>query len=154
MIYFEFINKTKKYLKSVRSIKDYISFDLIFPDTWVIHKSYYDELEIIKNNNIEQGSITLSFVSQINEEGISKIESTIDKIIKFNIEREEKELLFRNKVKELKNIFESNKLDNLKSLKFDVDHINELISEDNTNDGQENTERDRELQDTETEKSL
>lgn len=153
MIYFEFINKTKKYLKSVRSIKDYISFDLIFPATWVIHKSYYDELEIIKNNT-EQGSITLSFVSQINEEGISKIESTIDKIIKFNIEREEKELLFRNKVKELKNIFESNKLDNLKSLKFDVDHINELISEDNINDGQENTERDRELQDTETEKSL
>ena len=42
-------------------------------------------------------------------------------MIKTNVEREEKEKLFKTKVKELQNIFEKEKLDNLKSLKFDIE---------------------------------
>jgi hypothetical protein len=155
MTYFNFINKTKKYLKSVRVIKDYVSFDMCFSSTWVIQKEYYDKVEIIKNKSDDNDKIILSFVSAFVEEEIIKIEDVVDSIIKYNIEKEEKEQLFRNKVKELKSIFESNKLDNLKSLKFDVDYINEIINEEEkVDDGPEDTEGDRELQSTEEEKSL
>jgi hypothetical protein len=155
MTYFNFINKTKKYLKSVRVIKDYVSFDMCFSSTWVIQKEYYDKVEIIKNKSDDNDKIILSFGSAFVEEEIIKIEDVVDSIIKYNIEKEEKEQLFRNKVKELKSIFESNKLDNLKSLKFDVDYINEIINEEEkVDDGPEDTEGDRELQSTEEEKSL
>ena len=43
---------------------------------------------------------------------------------------EEKELLFANKVKELKEIFEKQNLDNLQKLEFDIKEYNLSIDED------------------------
>ena len=40
MIFSQFVNKTSKYLKSVRVLKNYISFDMIFPTTWLMLKKY------------------------------------------------------------------------------------------------------------------
>ena len=45
-----------------------------------------------------------------------------------NIEREEKEKLFKSKVQELKSIFENENLDNLKGLKFDMEELTKLMS--------------------------
>ena len=39
-----------------------------------------------------------------------------------------KDMLFRNKVKELKSIFEKENLEDLKTLKFDVDEITSIIN--------------------------
>ena len=58
---------------------------------------------------------------------IDTIETSIDKIVKTNIEREEKEKLFKLKVQELKNIFETKNLENLKGLKFDVEELTNLL---------------------------
>lgn len=113
MIYYNFINNTKKYLKSVRVIKDYISFDMTFPNTWSILKSQTKNVEVIKSKSEDEGKMVISFVSQFGEESINNLENSIQSIIKYNIEKEEKEMLFKNKVEELKRIFESQKLDNL-----------------------------------------
>ena len=53
----------------------------------------------------------------------------MDSFIKTNIEREEKERLFKSKVQELKNIFEKEKLENLKSLKFDIEELTKILQD-------------------------
>lgn len=121
MIYSQFIEKVSKYLKSVRLIKNYVSFDMVLPETWSIIKSP-DNIEVLKEENK-----FISFVCENKKEYIDILESYIDKIIKVNIEKEEKERLFKSKVMELKSIFENEKLENLKGLKFDVEELTTLI---------------------------
>ena len=126
MIYSEFIGKCSKYLKSVRVLKNYISFDMTFPSTWLMLKNVPQGLEILESE-AQEGKPIYSLVCENKKELIDKIESIIDTIIKTNIEREEKERLFKNKVQELKNIFEKEKLENLKGLKFDMEELNKFI---------------------------
>lgn len=75
-----------------------------------------------------RGQIITSFVCENKKELIDLIENTIDSFIKTNIEREEKEKLFKNKVQELKGIFEKENLNSLKSLKFDIEELTQFIS--------------------------
>jgi hypothetical protein len=108
MIYSKFITKTEKYLKSVRILKNYVSFDLIFPPNWVMVKNAPEGIEIIQNED-QENKIT-SFVCLCNSQLIDKLENVVDTVTKTNIEREEKEKLFKSKVQELRNIFEKEKL--------------------------------------------
>lgn len=127
MIFYPFIEKTNKYLKSVRILKNYVSFDMIFPTSWVMLKTSPENVEIIQDENNE-GNIVTSFVCQSNKDFINSLEKIMDNIIRANIEREEKERLFKMKVKELQNIFEKEQLDSLKSLKFDIEEYNKILS--------------------------
>jgi len=127
MIFYPFIEKTNKYLKSVRILKNYVSFDMAFPTSWVMLKTSPENIEILQNENNE-GNIVTSFVCQNNKDFINSLEKIIDNIIKTNIEREEKERLFKMKVKELQNIFEKEKLDSLKSLKFDIEEYSKILN--------------------------
>jgi hypothetical protein len=127
MTFYPFIEKTNKYLKSVRILKNYVSFDMVFPTSWVMLKTKPENIEILQNENNEGGIIT-SFVCQNNKEFITSLEKIFDMVVKTNIEREEKERLFKMKVKELQNIFEKEKLDSLKSLKFDIEEYNKILN--------------------------
>ncbi len=135
MIYSQFVSKTSKYLNSVRVLKNYITFDMIFPTTWVMLKKLPEGVEILQNTDKDDKIVT-SFVCENKLNLIDTIETSIDKIVKTNIEREEKEKLFKLKVQELKNIFETKNLENLKGLKFDVEELTNLLQnepeEDNT----------------------
>ena len=128
MIFYQFIEKTNKYLKSVTILKNYVSFDMIFPSSWVITKKTPENIEILQNENSD-GSFVTSFVCQNNREFINVLENTLETVIKTNIEREEKERLFKTKVKELQSIFEKEKLDSLKSLKFDLENFTKIIED-------------------------
>lgn len=132
MIYSKFINKTEKYLKSVRVLKNYVSFDMVFPTSWVMIKNPPEGVEILQNEN-QEGLIITSFVCQSNTQLIDKLENVIDTITKTNVEREEKEKLFKSKVQELKSIFEKEKLENLKALKFDVEALTSLLQDEQNN---------------------
>ena len=120
MIFNQFIQKTDRYLKSVRILKNYVSFDMTFPSSWVMLKKSPENVEILQTEGKDGGLVT-SFVCQNQKEFIDTLEKTLELLIKTNVEREEKEKLFKTKVKELQNIFEKEKLDNLKSLKFDIE---------------------------------
>jgi len=126
MIFSQFVNKTSKYFKSVRVLKNYISFDMIFPTTWIMLKKYPNQLEILQNESQDNQIIT-SFVCENKKELIDILENTLDAVVKTNVEREEKEKLFKSKVQELKNIFEKEKLENLKGLKFDMEELTKLL---------------------------
>jgi hypothetical protein len=128
MIFSQFINKTNKYLKSVRVLKNYVSFDMVFPNSWVMFKKYPEGVEVLQNENQDNKIIT-SFVCENKKTLIDVLEDTMDTIIKTNIEREEKDKLFKSKVMELKNIFEHQDLENLKSLKFDIEELTNFIED-------------------------
>jgi len=153
MIYYNFINKNKNYLKSVRFIKDHVSFDMIFPKRWEIKKEYKDKVDMIENESSDSESKIISFVSEVVEDKINIIENITTEIIKYNIEIEEKEKLFRYKVQELKEIFSKQKLDNLKNLKFDVDEISSLLNTTDENNDEGDRKRDGEVEVREGEES-
>lgn len=135
MIYSQFIDKVSKYLKSVRLLKNYVSFDMLLPETWSILKSP-QVVEVIKT---EENKV-ISFVCENKTEYIDTLEKYLDDVIKVNIEKEEKERLFKTKVMELKNIFEKEKLENLKGLKFDVEELTSLLEIEEKNDDEKPSE--------------
>jgi hypothetical protein len=108
------------YLQSVRKIKTYLTFDVSFPNTWKLPKKFVNEEKVMEQTTTIPNERLFSFVSEITEEDVEKVSGNIQNIIKYNLEREEKEKLFDSKVNELKMIFEKQNLSNLKSLHFDI----------------------------------
>lgn len=108
------------YIQSVRKIKNYFSFDVSFPKNWKLPKKYVDETKVLEQTSQIADERLLSFVSEINEDDFNSVYKNILTIIKYNLDREEKERLFETKVNELKMIFEKQNLKNLKNLQFDI----------------------------------
>jgi hypothetical protein len=108
------------YIQSVRKIKTYLSFDVSFPKTWRLPKKFVQEDKVMEQPSTTPDERLFSFVSEISEESIENTSTNLQNIIKYNLEREEKERLFESKVTELKEIFDKQNLKNLKNLKFDI----------------------------------
>jgi len=128
MSLFKEIEKISEYTISIRKLEKYFSFDMSFPGSWSILKSHVDETKTVFTKNDEKTK-TVSFVSEMNDHSMNETITTIENIINYNIEREEKQRLFQQKVGELKNLFEKESLDELKNLKFDKDEIPKLEGE-------------------------
>jgi hypothetical protein len=107
-----------EYLHSIRKLKNYLSFDMVFPTKWSIPKSLVDEGQIVGFESENQNLKGISFVSPIDDSEVSKNLVKIAKIIKLNKEKELKERLFKETVEQLKNTFEKTDLDKLKNLNF------------------------------------
>jgi hypothetical protein len=119
-----------EYIHSIRKLKTYMSFDMVFPTKWTISKSIIDEGEIVAFQAEDQNYKGISFVAQIDESNISLALMKIAKIIKLNKERELKEKLFKQTVDQLKQTFEKTDLDKLQNLYFDFDEEPELEIDD------------------------
>lgn len=124
-----------EYLHSIRKLKNYLSFDMVFPTKWSLPKSIVEEGQIVGFEAENQNLKGISFVSPINDSEISKTMIKISKIIKLNKEKELKERLFKETVEQLKSTFEKTDLDKLQNLYFDF------------NDGDDTPELDVELDD-------
>jgi len=119
-----------QFLISVRKLKTYISIDVEFPLTWKIPKRFVQEDKIIENQKVNNNARFFSFVSEFNEVILNQTVENIKNIISYNKEIEMKERLLKQKIDELKRIFESENLEHLQTLKF------ELVEE-KLNDGEE-----------------
>ena len=108
------------YLQSVRKLKNYLSFDLSIPNSWKLPKKYVDEEKIMEQESKIEGHRLISFVTEISEDAVEKNTENIQNIIKYNLDREEKDRLFQMKVTELKTIFEKQSLGKLKNLSFEI----------------------------------
>jgi hypothetical protein len=108
------------YLQSVRKLENYLSFDVSFPTTWKLPKKYVDEEKVMEQASKVENHRFFSFVSEISEESVGTISDNLKHIIQYNLELEEKDKLFQNKVNELKTIFEKQNLNNLKDLSFEM----------------------------------
>lgn len=133
MNFYQNISPFIDYLFSIRKLKDYISFDLLLPNKWSLPKNLPEGVETVPFKVEENESKGTSFVSQMNEENISKLILVITKTIKLNKEREMKEVLFKQTIDELKKTFEHNDLDTLQRLYFDFENEEPNLEEDEQN---------------------
>jgi cysteinyl-tRNA synthetase len=118
------------YLVTVRVLKTYLSIDVEFPIGWKIPKKFVQEDKIMENEKMNKDKRFFSFVSEFDEEALNTILKSIKSIISYNKEIELKEKLLKQKIDELKKIFESEHLDSLQNLKFE-------LLEEKLNDGEE-----------------
>ena len=119
-----------QFLISVRKLNTYISIDVEFPLTWKIPKRFVQEDKIIENQKVNDNARFFSFVSEFNEIILNQTVENIKNIISYNREIEMKERLLKQKIDELKRIFESENLEHLQTLKFE-------LLEEKLNDGEE-----------------
>jgi hypothetical protein len=124
-------------LISIRKLENYISVDVKFPNTWKLPKKYVDEKTIIEQKSNEPEFRFFSFATLFEKEPIDVLFSNLKNIIKYNKEREEKERLFEDKVKELKYFFEKSNLNDLKALEFQIKQSLKLELEDESESGQD-----------------
>jgi len=110
------------YLHQIRKVEDYLVIDIHFPSTWKILKKFIIEDRFVNLGTVDENKIGMSFVCETSEDSITATQNNIIGIINYNLEREQKELLFETKINELKSIFEKQSLDSLKSLKFDINN--------------------------------
>lgn len=139
---FEIIRKLRPYFFSLREIENNVSLDIKLPLSWRyedIVKPYRTIKTKIQDKN-DKFSL-LSLISQSSQEGYDIVVACAVDIITQNKEEEEKQRLFRQKVKELEELFKKESLDKLKDINL-------------LNNGQEDTtsiglvdERNREGQD-------
>jgi hypothetical protein len=122
------------YIQSIRKLKNYLSFDMLFPKDWKLPKKFIPENNVVENESNEPNKRLISFVSEFEEEKINYIVTSIKNVIKYNKELEEKERLFNLKVKELKTIFEKQNLNSLKELKFDLESDKLKLEDDDEQD--------------------
>lgn len=121
MSFYKELSPYVDYLHSIRKLKTYLSFDMIFPAKWSLPKSLTDEGQIVGFEPENQNLKGISFVSSLDNSEVTKTLGKISKIIKLNKERELKEKLFKETVERLKSTFEKTDLDKLQNLYFDFD---------------------------------
>lgn len=126
------------YIHSIRKLKTYLSFDMVFPNKWSMPKNITEEGQIVGFDSEDPNMKGVSFVAAIDEKEVSLIIGKIGKIIKMNKERELKEKLFKQTVDQLKQTFEKNGLDKLQNLYFDFEETEPEIELINQNE-QEST---------------
>lgn len=117
------------YIKQVRKLDEFIVFDMSFPSTWKIPRKFIIEDKFVNYGNQEDSTTLLSFLSTFVDSEMEFTKNNILGIINFNLEREEKERLLDIKILELKNMFDKQTLDNLKTLKFSVSQNKNIIIE-------------------------
>ena len=105
MSFYKELSPFVEYLHSIRKLKNYLSFDMVFPTKWSLPKSLVDEGQIVGFEAENQNLKGISFVSSIDDSEVSKNLIKIAKIIKLNKEKELKERLFKETVEQLKNTF-------------------------------------------------
>jgi len=128
------LSKLNPYLQSLRRLNEYYSFDISFPEDWKLPKKFIEEDKVLEQESQTEGYRLISFVSEMNELSIDKCSTSIQNIINYNLEREEKNRLFESKINELKMMFERQPLDELKNLKFEVKKNKKVILEENEQD--------------------
>ena len=110
------INKLKPYFKGLKIAENYRIVETHLKDTWVIEENQNIE---VQSKPIKESRNVLYYMFYSDKKSFDEILDYIeDKVIKPNLESEQKETLLRAKVEELKRVFESKNLDELNNLKF------------------------------------
>ena len=120
MTFYQELAVIHPYLQSVRKLKNYLSIDVNFPNTWKLPKKYVPDNSVVENESTIKDHRCFSFVSVFEEKLVEEMLINLNGVIKYNKEREEKERLFETKVTELKQIFDKQNLENLKNLSFEL----------------------------------
>jgi hypothetical protein len=138
---YEQLNEIFPHLISIRKLETYVSIDVELPTTWKLPKKYVDEKMVVEQKSAKTEFRCFSFATSFDEETLDKLLNNLKNIIKYNKEREEKERLFEEKVKELKSFFDKSNLTDLKSLEFQVNNVLNLELEEEEQEDEDRISR-------------
>lgn len=132
------VKQLRPHFHSLREIKSNISLDMKLPKNW-IHEEIIREYKLAFKVQDEGTELKLiSIVGNATEDGYEAVFSCALKIIRVNMELEEKTKLYKEKIKELEEIFKMSPLEKLKRIKFDTDEQDEIqlnLAEDTNGEG-------------------
>jgi hypothetical protein len=122
---YEVIKNLRPYFHSLREIESNVSLDIKLPLSWQFNDIVqpYSSIKFKVQDKNDKFTL-LSLISVNNQEGYDIVFACALEIITINKEEEEKQNLFKQKVKELESLFKKEKLDKLKSLNLNID-VNE-----------------------------
>jgi hypothetical protein len=121
MTIYTVIKKYEKYFHSIRLHDTILLVDLKLPVNWQIQdllSSFKTTTQLKVNDQTEKHTL-VSFYAPYSANEIAVLTQDIDKVIKWNNDREEKNNLLNVKILELKKVFESNNVDSLRNINFD-----------------------------------
>ena len=118
---FNEIEKYGDYFHSVRLHDVILLLDLRLPSEWEIKKilSSFGSTTQVKVNDTTTTHTLISFYCPFSNKEAEILVSDVDKIIKWNKDREEKNNLLNLKIIELEKVFQSNNIESLRNINFD-----------------------------------
>ena len=118
----EQIRNLRPYFHSIKEAKGQAALYILIPAKWKFSMNDSENIHVKQQDGNETQNL-VSIISKIRtgEDTYENIFNTAKSIIKYNVEQEEKEKLFKEKMDELKEIFMNADLDKLKHIKFTND---------------------------------
>lgn len=122
---FDHLNPIFNYLVSIIRLDDHIQVNVKFLSSWQVNIFAVEGVEILAfDGKGELGYSSYSFIGKFDPRIMANIMKIIQEIIKFNLEKEKKEVLFEKTINELKNIFDKSDLSSLSELFSGLEKIN------------------------------
>ena len=115
----ERLNNLRPYVRGVRFVKDMAVVDVVFKEGWDV---YENNVVTYKPSKSSKNYFMFYPNDQVSSD-FDLLLDHIEDIIENNIERENKLVLLKAKVEELKVLFDSNPLSELERLKFKIEDI-------------------------------
>ena len=114
------ITLLRPYFHSLREFNTEVSFDLKLPLSWEITPdiSIFKSVKFKEQDKNEKTKL-VSYIAPKTEDGYREVYKCVTHIITANLEKERKERLLEEKIKELKKLFQEKDLELLENLKFD-----------------------------------
>ena len=117
----ERLNNLRPYVRGVRFVKDMAVVDVVFKDGWDVYENSIVTYKPSKSSK----NYFMFFPKDQESSDFDLLLDHIEDIIESNIERENKLVLLKAKVEELKVLFDSKSLTELERLKFKIEEIDE-----------------------------
>jgi len=114
------------YLSSIKRLKQYIAIEMIFPKNWDFPSHILEKVQTEQNEKYAGEGYFLIFVSELDEPKLNNLLDTIADLITHNLEKLEKEMILREKVQELKEIFKIKTLEEIKNIQINFPEFDEI----------------------------
>ena len=126
---FENIKSLRPHFHSLREIEGNVSLDIKLPLNWKFEEIIkpYRSIKVKLQDKNEKYTL-LSLVTNATQEGYDVIFACALEVLTQNKEEEEKQKLFQQKVKELQQLFQNEKLDKLKDINLLEDYGQEITT--------------------------
>ena len=115
----ERLNNLRPYVRGVRFVKDMAVVDVVFKDGWDVYENNIVTYKPSKSSK----NYFMFFPKDQESSDFDLLLDHIEDIIGNNIERENKLVLLKAKVEELKVLFDSKPLTELERLKFKIEEV-------------------------------
>lgn len=115
------LDSLQPYIVGIRYIQGLQVVDAVFKDGWTVPES-----DIIRKELVEEGKNYYMFYTEKEKVTFDDLLEYVEGIITINIEKENKEELFKIKVKELQEVFKKSSLKKLSTLKFNFNELEKL----------------------------